>query len=77
MQRKLLQAVMMRRTGLEPVPGCPEGILRPPLYRCSTTTYALSIEQPALGLWRLGAVGGGSSATNPATSATEGGRCLL
>jgi hypothetical protein len=47
--------VTVRRSGLEPLPGCPEGILSPPSTFRNPTTYPVIQGRAALGLVRVSA----------------------
>jgi hypothetical protein len=47
--------VTVRRSGLEPLPGCPEGILSPPATFRNPTSYPVVPSRVALGFVRVGA----------------------
>ncbi len=47
--------VTVRRSGLEPLPGCPEGILSPPAGLRKATTYPVIQGEASLGFVRVGA----------------------
>jgi hypothetical protein len=47
--------LVVRRIGLEPIPGCPEGILSPPATFRNPTSYPVVPSRVALGFVRVGA----------------------
>jgi hypothetical protein len=55
LQADTVQRFTVRRSGLEPLPGCPEGILSPPSTNHKATTYPVIHSGPSLGFVRVGA----------------------
>jgi hypothetical protein len=55
LQADTVQRFTVRRSGLEPLPGCPEGILSPPSTNHKATTYPVIQGEASLGFVRVGA----------------------